>query len=393
MTTVQINRVNTDQVSLELMQTGASETSVNLRHNLLDDKLNYMFAVNSLCVPLNNAPINPVSGTEELFRVERRNVGHSQMTQAQLDSLIADASVSVFSVYENKRMYDVASLIRDLSSFARGFNQSMTLEGIEDLRLYGGFHDAISAAAAEIAPLEILPAMTVQELSIHGAYAFLKMEVSADGRLEILGTPNFWNNFVLKFTTYGAALLGYTDEVVDTYIARTVDNFGDVVSDWFDPAQGNLIYIGSNQQEIIITAKHPLYQSADQRVKISVDSHLPMSGNIQIIDQVESVDRMICEKFFESHLEASTTYDENGRFQNRTLKSQIYSGQYSFIKKSDRTIEWFRLLTSYEIRYFRFHLYIWNRMWVDNKWKLVQKRLVVPNNKFWILSLKFVSEA
>jgi len=267
----------------------------------------------------------------------------------------------------------------------------MTLQGIQDLRLYGGPHDAVDEVAAEIPPLEILPAFNDANLQTYGPYTFLRLEVSSDGRLQIVGTPNFWNNFVLKWTPYGAALLGFTNEVRGTYIARTVNAGGQVVSDWLDA--NNLILVGDVQQEIIITASHPLYQSADQRVKVSVDSHMPMSGNIQILDQIESVDRMICEKYFQSKLEASTSFDENGQFQNRTLQSQLYSGQYSFIKKSDQNLEWYRLITSYELRFFRFHLYIWNRMWIDNSWKLVQKRLAVPTNKYWSMSLKFVSEA
>ena len=77
MTQVAINRVGTDSTVLELMQTGSSETSANLRHALLDDKLNYSFSVVALSVPLNRAPIHPVSETTELFRVERRNVGQN----------------------------------------------------------------------------------------------------------------------------------------------------------------------------------------------------------------------------------------------------------------------------------------------------------------------------
>lgn len=389
MTTVQINRVGTDQVSLELLQTGSNETSVNLRHNLLDDKLNYMFAVSNLSVPLNNAPINPVSGVEELFRVERRNVGHSQTTQAQLDSLIPAASV--FAVVEAVKQYDVSALLRNITSFSRGFNQTMSYLGISDLRLYGGAHDAASEGAAEIPPLEILPAMTQDDVAENGPYIFLNIEVSADGSLQIVGTPNFWNNFVLKFSTYGAALLGLSGSVTNGYIARSIVA-GHIVSDWYDPQTGNEIFPGNVQQEIRIAASHPLYQSADQRIKITVDSHLPMSGNIQIIDQIESVDRMIAEKFFESKLETSSSFAEDGSFQDLTIKSQLYSGQVSFIRKSDSTVEWFKLLTSYEIRYFRFHLNIWNRMWVNNAWKVVKKKLIVPENKYWAMTIKFVSE-
>ena len=129
MTTVAINRVNQDQTVLELMQTGKSETSCNLRVNLLDDKLNYMFAVNSLSVPLNRAPLNPVKVYTELFRVRRRNVGASSIVNAQLDL----PDWATFAITPNQ-FFDIGDLVRKIANFARGFNTQQSLAGLEDIR-------------------------------------------------------------------------------------------------------------------------------------------------------------------------------------------------------------------------------------------------------------------
>ena len=131
MTSVAINRVGSDQTVLELIQTGKSETSCSLQHYLLDDKLSYMFSVTSLSVPLNRAPINPVGGFTELFRVRRRNVGRSSIVDAQLDLV---GAWSQFGVHANQ-FFDVSALVRAVANWARGFNREISLLGLEDLRL------------------------------------------------------------------------------------------------------------------------------------------------------------------------------------------------------------------------------------------------------------------
>ena len=151
MTSVAINRIGTDQVILELMQTGSSETSCNLRHTLLDDKLSYMFTVDNLSVPLNRAPINPVAGHTELFRVLRRNQGRSSLVEGQVDLL----PYSVFAIQQNQ-FFDVSALVRAIATWGRGFNREMSLIGLEDLRDFGGEHDAGTDYAWQLGPISDL---------------------------------------------------------------------------------------------------------------------------------------------------------------------------------------------------------------------------------------------
>jgi len=75
MTTVQVNKTGTDYVELELTQADSFETSCYLKENLLDNALNYHFCVTELSVPLHGTPLFPITGTQRLFRVLRRNVG------------------------------------------------------------------------------------------------------------------------------------------------------------------------------------------------------------------------------------------------------------------------------------------------------------------------------
>ena len=57
MTSYQINKSGIDTITLEIMQSGSYESSVNLKHNLLDDRKDYYMAVEQLSLPLNNVPL------------------------------------------------------------------------------------------------------------------------------------------------------------------------------------------------------------------------------------------------------------------------------------------------------------------------------------------------
>ena len=393
MTSVAINRVGSDQTTLELLQTGSSETSVSLRHYLLDDTLSYMFSVSALSVPLNRAPINPVQVATELFRVRRRNVGTIVETNMDLAG-----GFPIFMIQPNQ-FFDVSALVRAIANWARGFNKAMSLLGLDDLRPYGGDFNADDEEDAEVEPLDALVALDEDDIhpetgDVPGGYPFLNIKLSSDGVLQIVGTNHFWNNFVIRFSKYGAALLGFADTLDGDYLLYTQDLLTDVpeLGNWVDAT--GMIVDGDLLSEVVAKARHPVYQSADQRVKISVESHLPMISNLSIVDQVETVDRTICDKYFENKLETSIRFDDTGTYKESTMKTKLYSGQVAFIKKSDRHTEWLKLLTAYELRYFRFHLFITYRTWdnTNNRFKLTKKLLEVPENKYWDMTIKFVSE-
>jgi hypothetical protein len=382
------------------MQTGSDETSVSLKHNLLDEKLSYHFAVTSLTVPLNNAPIFKVAVDTEIVRIGRRNAGNS---------LAVDADVTIAPAYpayvadDNRKFYDVTTFVRDLNSWARGFEMYQTLIGIPNLAAYGGIGNV------PVGPLIQLPAKTAAGIANTGTYSFLKFKMSPDGRLSVVGSTHFFNNFFLRFTAFGAALLGFSKEVhsvpnvgigpfvADYYIAFTTTAAGvqtNTQAGWVDPANGYNILQGNNTKDATVTANSPLYQIADQRVSISVESHLPTASNIAISDQKETVDRTIVEKFFESQLECTVNFDQDGTFSSQQITSNIYSGQVAFVKKSDRHTQWHRLLSAYQLSYFRFHLFITYRRYnsVTNAWSLKREALKVPDDKYWEMEVRFISD-
>jgi hypothetical protein len=402
MTTVEINRSGTDQASIDIFQTGSFESAVTLKHDLLDSKLNYHFAVTSLSVPLNKAPIFKLVAPVELFRIERRDVGESVFTDLTLHipgnvGAVVPAGVRVFSITPTNKMYDVSSFVKLISNWARGFNQFWTTQGFNPNA--GGY----SGAGNELPD--------IADMEANGVYNLINVRLTADGTLQFVGDDIFWNNFVFRFTREGAARLGFYKQITavvrqagfafgeDTthyFIAKTLVG-GVFTNTWLGDAAGVVgdILAGDMVQEALISSDHPLYQSVDQRIKCTVEWHGPSANNVAIIDENETIDRSIAEAYFESKLENMIRFDEKGVLENMTMQSAMYAGQTNFIRKSDANFQWNKLSTAYELKFFRFQVYIWYRVWNDatQRWQLSKDKLIVPDQQYWELSVRFVSDS
>ena len=112
-----------------------------------------------------------------------------------------------------------------------------------------------------------------------------------------------------------------------------------------------------------------------------------------IREEKETVNRFICEVFFQNRVKSSVTFDEDGNFQDQTLTNILYTGMFPFIKKSDNNKQWNKLLTSYALRYFRFAIHITYRSYdsAKNKWTFKTKPLPIDKSKYWDFSLRFLS--
>ena len=405
MTTVEINRSGTDQASIDIFQTGSFESAVTLKHDLLDSKLNYHFAVTSLSVPLNKAPIFKLTAPVELFRLERRDVGNSVADDLTLHipgdaANIVPAYIREFSINPNNKMYDVTSFVKLISNWTRGFNQYWTLQGFNPTA--AGYSGAGNALAQRTQAQMDNPDI--------GAYQLINVRLTADGTLQFVGSDIFWNNFVFRFTREGAARLGYYNQIEsvnrpggvafqeDTthyFIAKTMEG-GLSTNTWL--GVGGVVgdILAANMlQEVIISSDHPLYQSVDQRIKCTVEWHGPSANNVAILDEKETIDRSSAEAYFESKLENMIRFDEEGVYENMTMQSAMYAGQTNFIRKSDANFQWNKLSTAYELKFFRFQVYIWYRVWNDatQRWQLTKDKLIVPDQQYWELSVRFVSDS
>ena len=426
MSNFQVNRVGLDQVTLEMTTTGRSEGSVNLRDALLDESREYVFCVDHLNAPLDAVPINHVTD-QELFRVIRRNVGTTVDVESNISLYVQpEANPPVIDpvyVYTlERKFFDIASFVRDINNWARGVEESITAKGLEDVTGYGGPHDAEDADESFVPPLRVLLARSIKDQKEDGRYDMIRYRLGVDGSLITILSHDFINNFVLQFSRYGAEVLGVGKKIAaverrmqtvnedgemevgepqtDYFLAPTTVN-GVVLFDaatWLDNEHieddgPNIIQAGNNTRDVFLYSEHSLYLTLDHRVKVSISSHLPMLNNLLIKEGKETVDRMICEVFFENRVTTSALFDAAGVFQQQSIRNTLYAGMFPFIKKSDPSKQWHRLLTSYSLRFFRFRIYITYRNYDSTKdaWVFNTVKLPIEENKYWDFSLRFLS--
>ena len=420
MTHFHTNRIGLDEVTIELSQSGKSETEVNLRHTLLDDTLDYVFSVDHLQIPLNDCPLFVL--TEELFRIERRNVGANMSTDL---SVLYDAGgdISQAVYFPQSKFYDISAFVEDLNNFCRGFERAYTLRGIaaDNMQLHGldvGYAAAI--IDANIAPLNlrVFAALDEEDIADEGYYPFLSFQLKPDGTLKLNASSDFWNHFYFNFTRTGAELLGYSQRIKTfTHVSGAVPPVTTIkhiltytVTDPADPSsltnelnvgavpgmlqEDGTIEYGRVSSDISVFSEHSLHQSADNRLKITLETDLPMKSNVQVIDNTETVDRSIAEVYFTKDTKSILTYTPDGRLLSSGIQNNVYAGDYQFIKKSDRFKSFTKLLTSYELRLLRFYLKIWYRAYDSStdKWKLLKKELPIAEDRMWNVLLRFVSE-
>ena len=248
----------------------------------------------------------------------------------------------------------------------------------------------------------------------------IRFRLAVDGSLIIQMSHDFVNNYVLEFTRYGAEVLGLGEKTIAvsyqpiTYDAGQNIVRGALVQKYFlvatENAEGipeftaaawlqntlagtNIQQPGGNTREVTVFSEHSLYMTLDQRVKVSLSSHLPMLNNMHIKEGKESVDRAIVEVFFDNKVTSSVTFDEEGAYKESKISNTLYAGQYPFIKKSDRSKQWHKLLTSFSLRFFRFSIYVTYRSYssVKDEWVFETMLLPIDQTKYWDFSLRFLS--
>ena len=423
MSTFIVNKNGLDSVTLEMCTTARSEASVNLREALLDEAKDYVFCVDSLNVPLDSVPINKTLN-KELFRVVRRNA--LQTLDKDSNSDIGEELV-VYTV--TQKFFDVASFVRSLNNWARGLENAYTLQGLADFRTLGGDPGAGSALQSNDAPfqfLRFLPARTQAQINgtldvpALGRYDFIRFKLAVDGTLVLVLSHDFTNNFVLKFSKEGAAVMGLgnkisqiqrhlitgpddalviAEEATPSYylaVTQHADGSPDFSDAWVANTLlgANIIQPGGNTREVTIYSQHSLYQVCDQRLKVSLSSHLPMLNNLLVRNGKETVDRMIVEVFFDNKVTTSVQFDDQGEFSGQSITNTLYAGQYPFVRKSDVGKQWHKLLTTFDLRFFRFHVYITYRSYDSqtDTWEIKTTLLPIPDGKYWDFSLRFLSE-
>ena len=444
MTAILLNRVGTDIVDLSTTQQGSPETTIILKDSLLLGAKDYRFAVTELSIPMQNIDMfgYQTSVTQELFEIQRRNY-HTVLTEEGArqtefeearntgvipsiagyilwtayiraeeanrqggatfvdNALLSDAdriaamqlnlkglfsvvplpdfeAQSTYNLARGRKFYDVNQFVKSLSDFAKVFNTQLLAKGIDNLH-YGN-------KPGDSALINI----NNKQFDHVANYQFLKIFLSCDGNLIISGDRFFWDNFIIKFTNIGAALLGIdTTKLTDRYLTVTED----VVNDIFQGV-GDVIRVGDNNITVLSLSPVSIFQSSECRIKCTVESHLPMQSSIEIRDEKETNNREICSAFFLNDIKTTCVWGASGSLDNYSIESTVFAGQFPLIHQKSRIRQWNRLLTAYNLQFFRFFINVHYRFFDDANglWKIRIQRVDVDKNDYWSMKLRFVSD-
>ena len=441
MTNVQINQVGTDLLELEIIQSGSHEASVTLNHTILDGTKSYHFALSELNAPLVEIPIfGWITQPIELFRIVRRNEGvvynaetsveiitflaeqvlnnidlddydylgldYTGLTNAQIEDLILHTLYAIhtinsllpttgvvdpsdiYRIKPGRKFYDAGEFVRSLQDWAMMFNKELLKAGL-DRDEYGGVAPSRPVITENADGSFQLQNGDPYEYDIE-TDNFLTIGLNCDGALQFVGLAAFWNNFTIQFTNTGAAILGVDTDRLQGNVMAFTENSQTVP---FKTDQ-DLLEEGANTNTLVPSFKQSIFQSAECRLKISVDSMLPMSSNIIIRDEKQSISRDIGSAYFLNEIRTETTWDETGTYAGLKIKSKVYSGQYAFIKKDQPISQWTRLLNSENLVFLRFFLMITYRAFSETtgKWGIVTQNFKVPLESYWQMVIRFVSD-
>jgi hypothetical protein len=451
MTSVLLNRTGGDIVDLQVTQTGSGEATVVLKDPLLRGDKDYKFAVTEWSIPLQNIDMfGFLTTTQELFQIQRRVVrsthtehsaeqqtfdvavlannvdfaatatliqteealrtvdGNPIFVDDQTDTLveridaIREALAGLFSVVptplfvpfsthsllRGRKFYDVNQFVKSLSDFARVFGEQLLKTGINEVHFGNTTYEDDDGNDQHDETL-----IDTDDETFDGFHdeQMLKISLTCDGNLMFIGHRFFWDNFIIRFTNFGAAILGMnTSQLTE----RTLVVTGDVVGAPFTGGVGPTIQAGNNNITVASRGAVSMFQASECRIKCALESHLPVQSGIEVRDEVETNNREIASAFFLNDVRVSTNWDASGSLNQYSLQSKVFVGQFPMIQSSGKIRQWNRLLTPYNLQFFRFFINVHWRYFsdVEGVWKVLIKRAVIDPADYWSMKIRFVSD-
>ena len=151
---------------------------------------------------------------------------------------------------------------------------------------------------------------------------------------------------------------------------------------------------GGNTATIQSLSPVSIFQSSECRIKVSVESFLPVQSSIEIRDEKETNNREIVSAFFLNDVKVNCVWNASGSLENYGIESKVFAGQFPLIHQNSRVSQWNRLLTSYNLQILKFFLNVHYRYFDDaaSVWKILIKRVDISENDYWAMKIRFVSD-
>jgi hypothetical protein len=364
---------------------GDSVASTTLNELLLDPTKEYVCRVTELTAPVNNIPLFGFNAAgapanTELFRVKTRialeNLALFQF-QNETDGFGAPGQNLGFSsrlrtIGAGERVYtSPSSFITEMGRHSNNITQ-----GLDEV---GGF--------------------AVNGLPADSKHEYFNLRINADSCVEFVGSSVFWNNFCIQFTELGKILFG-VQSFVDANNIMGISTHADNTIKYTIFHNDQVIDFANDPDYVIavdtlkIIGGYPLFKHLDHRYFVSVETDLLVQQSIKVVDGVQTVDRSICKTFFPTNVKVNLQSEGGVLKEDVDLQIETGVGQHAFIKKTSPSEHWVSLQTSYDVRFFRFHLYV-TYLTFDEGSKLFlyqRKKYPISLNDSWDISLEFVSK-
>jgi hypothetical protein len=290
-----------------------------------------------------------------------------------------------FKINPSKSHSSVNDFLQSVSNFTQDFNTKMTQMGIE--RTHFGL--VAGRTIAGIAAGNINAANLVK---------YFEILQQPDTSLLIHGTRDFWDCFFIEFSLYGMQLFGVKKTAMLNindryYLAHTANALVSASTELVTAVADPLFVAAANTVDLYVTTSLPLFECCDQRIYVSVSTHLPMDSHTVIQNSVQTTSRDIAVAFFDNQAESIIQYLPDGSLSLR-IKGRTYNSQTHMIKKSDLNVKWHKLNTSYRLRYMRFYLHICYKLYNEttDSFVLVKQDFPISKDSFWQMYIRFVSE-
>jgi hypothetical protein len=207
----------------------------------------------------------------------------------------------------------------------------------------------------------------------------------------------FWDHFCIKFSDYGKMLFG-VQKFCDgnNVMAVSLNNTGAIEYTAFD--QGYVINLATSPTYIPLTytakivSSYPLLKNLDHRYYVTVETDLLIAQSISCIDGKQTTDRSICKAFFPMRCSVHLESEDGVLREDVDFEIETPTGQYSFIKKTKPSHHWVSLQTTYDLRFYRFHLYVTYRRFVNDRFIFTRMKYPIETDQSWDLSCEFVSK-
>ena len=411
MSEVVFNRMGVDHVNFSMTTSGNSIATTTLNDLLLDPNLEYLLRVSELMAPISSLPLfgfttdGSTSVNSELFRFKIR-IPDESIVDFQAIHTLAQPNLHETGFLSDFRTegrggvkyFTPCSFLSDLGKSAHNFSKKQDL-------LYGADPDGDSLNA---------PINGIGSIGSNSEY--VRIRLNADGCCEIIGTSLFWNNFCIVFSEYGKRLLGIDDDfvrkelktqppgatVVYEYIMSVTRLDTDqLIYDMFvdNPINGNTEIIDLSDvgydplnRTVSITSTKPIFQNLDHRYFVSVETDLLVNQTIKVVDGSQTIDRSICKVFFPTQCKVLLESEEGVLREDVDFQIETRLGQYGFIKKTKPIRQWNALQSSYDLRFFRFHLYVTYRYFNGTKFILSRMKYPISKDDSWSIGIEFVSK-